>query len=63
MAEHHLVLAAVSPLPFILLSLIDFSWISGAAADDFSTFWYLILLFYLFSAVAITFAWIEETFG
>ncbi len=60
--EHHLMIAAISPFPFILFSLLQFRWLTGAMSGVVSAFWYISILFYLAVAVFIAFTWFSELF-
>ena len=60
--DHHLIMAAVSPFPFILFSLLQFKWLTGAISGVVSAFWYMSILFYLFVAIFIAATWFMDRF-
>ena len=60
--EHHLMIAAISPFPFVLFSLLQFRWLTGTVSGVLSAFWYLSILFYLFVAVFIAATWFKDLF-
>ena len=60
--EHHLMIAAVSPFPFILFSVLQFKWLKGAVSGVVSAFWYMSILFYLSVAIFIAVTWFMERF-
>ena len=59
---HHLMIAAISPFPFVLFSLLQFRWLTGTVSGVLSAFWYLSILFYLFVAVFIAATWFKDLF-
>lgn len=51
--EHHLMIASISPFPFIIFTLLEYNGLQGAIFNVVSAFWYLSIFFYLFVALLI----------